>query len=431
MQKLADLNARGHAREDRADPEGGDVQPAARRIQSDRAALDTFPAILDQHASSSSRRRELARAAAAARAAVGEARRQASRHDQAAVGDPGCRRRSCRARSARSCSRCGTSTRRRWRRRTAWPARSNQQKGEALAMNRKAIDYGVLERDVQSSTQIYDSLLQRAKETGVSGELKTSNIRVVDAAETAARGRSARRQALQPAARRSSAAPCSRCGLVFFFEYLDSRIKTPDEIRRTSGCRTSGMLPALDDKADGRVSAHQQRRARRTSARRSARSGPTCCSRRREEGARSLVVTSTGPGRGQDAGGEQPRRSRSRRPASACCSIDADMRKPKVHDDLRARAGARPLEPAGRQREGQRGGAQDRASPGLWVMPAGRIPPNPAELLGSQRFRDFLDVAEGALRLGHHRHAAGDGGDRRVARRAPWRPACCSSSARR
>jgi capsular exopolysaccharide synthesis family protein len=27
---------------------------------------------------------------------------------------------------------------------------------------------------------------------------------------------------------------------------------------------------------------------------------------------------------------------------------------------------------------------------GLWVLAAGRIPPNPAELIGSQRFRDFL-----------------------------------------
>jgi succinoglycan biosynthesis transport protein ExoP len=59
----------------------------------------------------------------------------------------------------------------------------NQQKGEALSMNRKAIDYGVLERDVESTKGIYNSLMQRAKETGVSGELKTSNIRVVDAAE--------------------------------------------------------------------------------------------------------------------------------------------------------------------------------------------------------------------------------------------------------
>ena len=30
------------------------------------------------------------------------------------------------------------------------------------------------------------------------------------------------------------------------------------------------------------------------------------------------------------------------------------------------------------------------AIPGLWVLTSGRIPPNPAELLGSQRFKDFL-----------------------------------------
>ena len=36
---------------------------------------------------------------------------------------------------------------------------------------------------------------------------------------------------------------------------------------------------------------------------------------------------------------------------------------------------------------------------GLWLLTAGRNPPNPAELLGSQRFKDFLASLEGALRL--------------------------------
>ena len=59
----------------------------------------------------------------------------------------------------------------------------DQQKTEALAMNRKAIAYSVLERDVESGTQLYNNLLQRTKETGVTGELRTSNIRIVDPAE--------------------------------------------------------------------------------------------------------------------------------------------------------------------------------------------------------------------------------------------------------
>ena len=57
------------------------------------------------------------------------------------------------------------------------------QKTEALGLNRKGIEYSVLQREAESNRQVYESLLQRTKETGISGELKTSNIRVVDAAE--------------------------------------------------------------------------------------------------------------------------------------------------------------------------------------------------------------------------------------------------------
>src|SRR5262249_42900736 len=58
-----------------------------------------------------------------------------------------------------------------------------QQKREALELNRKGIAYGVLARDAASNRQIFESLMQRTKETGISGELKTSNIRIVDPAE--------------------------------------------------------------------------------------------------------------------------------------------------------------------------------------------------------------------------------------------------------
>jgi uncharacterized protein involved in exopolysaccharide biosynthesis len=57
-----------------------------------------------------------------------------------------------------------------------------QQKREALDLNRKGIEYGVLARDATSNRQIFESLMQRTKETGIAGELRTSNIRVVDAA---------------------------------------------------------------------------------------------------------------------------------------------------------------------------------------------------------------------------------------------------------
>ena len=87
VQKLADLNAAVTKRQDRADPEGGAVQPAAQPCENNPAALDTFPAILDQHLHPAAEGRAGA-APAAARAAVGEVRRQAPRHHQGRVGDP-------------------------------------------------------------------------------------------------------------------------------------------------------------------------------------------------------------------------------------------------------------------------------------------------------------------------------------------------------
>ena len=59
----------------------------------------------------------------------------------------------------------------------------NTQKTDALSLNRTGIEYGVLRREAESNKQMYEVLMQRAKETGISGELKTSNIRIVDPAE--------------------------------------------------------------------------------------------------------------------------------------------------------------------------------------------------------------------------------------------------------
>ena len=47
----------------------------------------------------------------------------------------------------------------------------NQQKQEAQVLNRAGIQYGVLQRDATANRQMFESLLQRTQETGVSEEL--------------------------------------------------------------------------------------------------------------------------------------------------------------------------------------------------------------------------------------------------------------------
>jgi capsular exopolysaccharide synthesis family protein len=263
----------------------------------------------------------------------------------------------------------------------------DQQKGEALTMNRKAIDYGVLERDVESSKQIYESLMQRAKETGVSTELKTSNIRIVDRAETPRKPYSP--DYVMNLLLGLLGGGTLGVGLAFFFEYLDSHIKTPDEIRAHLKMPALGMLPEVNSKhlsegayplLGGKISQGfaEAFRAVRTNIIFSS----------AEEGTRTLVVTSTGPGEGKTTFSANLAISLAQA-GQRVLLIDADMRKPKLHQafGVAQEPGLSNLL-VGTAKSSQC--VRRTRSAGLWVLPAGKIPPNPAELLGSQRFRDFL-----------------------------------------
>ena len=262
----------------------------------------------------------------------------------------------------------------------------DQQKSEAQGMNRKAIDYGVLDRDVQSSKQIYESLLQRAKETGVSSELKTSNIRIVDAAE----------RPREPASPRKTlnlslaiiVGGILAVALAFFFEYVDSRIKSPDEIRTYLGLSPLGMVPAIQSgtwKGEGPLISNgvppgfaEALRAVRTNVLFSS----------AEEGARTLVITSTGPGEGKTMIAANLAIGLAQA-GQRVLLIDADMRCPRIHDLFRQK-----------QEPGLSNLMVGHVAPsacirkssvlGLWLLTAGRVPPNPAELLSSHRFSEFV-----------------------------------------
>jgi capsular exopolysaccharide synthesis family protein len=101
------------------------------------------------------------------------------------------------------------------------------------------------------------------------------------------------------------------------------------------------------------------------------------------------VVVSTGPGEGKTLVSANLAIALAQAGRSVIL-IDADMRRPTVHAVL---GGAQ--EPGlsnvlvGDAKPSQ--AVQSSKVGGLWVLPAGRIPPNPAELLGSTRFKILLE----------------------------------------
>ena len=267
------------------------------------------------------------------------------------------------------------------------------QKADALALNRKGIEYGVLRREAESNRQIYEALMQRSKETGISGELKTSNVRVVDHAEVP-------QQPVRPAKALNLllgllGGLLAGVGLAFFVDYLDDRIKNPEEIRRYLGLNFLGLVPGLTVKYEknGRPSTpSSELLLGMGEAFRGIRTNVTFATA--ENGMRSLIVTSTQPGEGKSVVANNLAVSLAQT-GQRVLLVDTDLRKPRQHDLFNL-----PQEPglsnllAGQSKPTD--AVRQSGVPNLWVLPSGTIPPNPAELLGSPRCKGLLAV------LGQH-----------------------------
>jgi capsular exopolysaccharide synthesis family protein len=381
VQKLTDLNAAvTRAKTERIQKEAAYQQ--IRAVQSDRAALDTLPAIV-ANAFVQQQKGELANLERE-RAQLSET--LGPRHPD--MLKLGLAIETAEAKISTEIATVVESMRNDYEQALAQEKSLNsalgQQKLEALELNRKGIEYGVLARDAAANRQVFESLMQRTKETGISGELRTSNIRIVDAAEIP----------------RSPSAPNTRndlllallggaafaIGLTFFLEYVDNRIKSPDEVKQYLGLSFLGMVPALFDKTIENPMINNGVPGIFSESFRALRSNLLFSSA--EEGGRSLVVTSTGPGEGKTVVATNIAMALAQT-GERVLLVDADMRRPRVHEVF-----GRPQKPGlsnvlvGDAKASEV--VHDTAVSGLSVIPAGVNPPNPAELLGSKRFKDLV-----------------------------------------
>lgn len=267
----------------------------------------------------------------------------------------------------------------------ALQASLNQQRAEAQEINRAAVKYGVLERDAATNQTMFSGLLQRSRETDIAGDLRTSNIRIVDVAEVP---RTPATPNIRSNARLSiGGGLLFAIGLAFFFEYLDSRIKEPEEIKKVLGLPFLGMVPAFKRKdvvgqsllGSGMPAAFNEsfRTIRTNLVFATASPGP-----------KTVLVTSTGPGEGKSVVSTNLAVALAQN-NSRVLLIDADMRRPMTHEFFGAQR-----EPGLSNVLVANAKASDAVRrtlvPNLWLLPCGKLPPNPAELLGSRRFQEFI-----------------------------------------
>ena len=382
VQRVADLNAAvTRARTERIEKQS--LHDQILKIQHDRAALDTFPAILNNTFIQQLKVQlsELHRQKAQLSDKLG------SRHPdmvrlQSAI-DSGESRLSSEVGKVVMALRNDFLAAQAKER--ALQASLDQQRTEAQELNRASVQYGVLERDAASNQTMFSGLLQRSRETDISSELKTSNIRIVDPAEIPTAPSSPDLKRLTYMSLFSGA--LFAVGLALLFERLDSRIKDPQELKSVLGLGYLGMVPAFkvkDLKGAPLLTAGMPNDF--AEAFKGIRTNLMFAST--STAPKTILVTSTGPGEGKSVVSANIALSFAQANMRVLL-IDGDMRRPKIHEFYGVKR-----EPGLSNVLVGNAKASDAVrrtkTPNLWLLPCGKLPPNPAELLGSKRFQEFI-----------------------------------------
>jgi len=266
-----------------------------------------------------------------------------------------------------------------------------RQKAESLDLNKKAVQYGVLQREAESSRNMYEMLIKRFKETSLTEEMKTGNIRVIDKAETP-------QFPVKPRKKRNLLLAVIvglflGMGTAFFLEYLDNTVKLPEEVKEVLKIPYLGPVPAFSKNGmpegvpKALVAIHLPT-SNVTESYRGIRTGILFSSP--DNPPQVILMTSSGPLEGKTTSATN---------LSVCMAnaesrvllMDCDMRRPRIHKVFNVNGtiglssllvGTHSLKDA------------IVASPvkGLDILPAGPIPPNPSEIVGSKKMGQLLTV---------------------------------------
>jgi capsular exopolysaccharide synthesis family protein len=286
----------------------------------------------------------------------------------------------------------------------------------------KSIQYNIKKREVDTNRQLFEGLTQRLKEANVSAGMQASNIRVVDQAEVPLKPATPR--VLLNLALAMVLGFGLGLGLAFFQEYLDNTLKTPEDVERYVHLPTLGVIPAVGGKETGKLGygygygygyghGHRSRKqlpettaskqteitprpelvgAKGSSpiaeAYRSLRTSILLSTAERPP--RVILVTSGQMGEGKTTTVVNLGITLAQL-GSRTLVIDSDMRKPRLAQLLQMKNSAVGLSTYLAGHSSLDETVFSTEIPNLYAVPCGPVPPNPAELVSSDRMRQLLE----------------------------------------
>ena len=283
-----------------------------------------------------------------------------------------------------------------------------QAKNEAVRQNQDAIQYNLLKGDVDTNKALYQDFLNKSNQAQAQVVEQQNNLRVIEPAQIPGAPIGPRRMfTIMIGLLLSTAAGV---GLAFLLDYLDNTIKTVEDVSRYAQLPALSVVPAVaggsrrrlaakgrraigngnssrhaDSEAayqlatlDNQSSAAEAYRVLRTSVLLSAAGRPP----------KTILITSGQPGEGKTTTVVNTAISLAQMGASVLI-IDCDLRRPTTHKVLgvdHAQGLSTYL-----SRDVQLDELIQRLPiANLSLLPCGPVPPNPAELIISEKMKDLL-----------------------------------------
>ena len=267
------------------------------------------------------------------------------------------------------------------------------QEKDSIDFERKLVEYQILRREVDTNQDLYQSLLQRIKEIGVSATLTSTNIQVLD-------------RAVLPKAPSSPNKPrnlvlalaiglLGGLGAAFFVEYLDNTVTDAEEIERRMRLAPLGIIPFQKKTAHPRVllESHSNERGPVAEAFRSL--GTFILFSSAERPPKTILITSPSKSEGKTTVASNTAVTLTKYVGKVII-IDCDLRKSCLHRVFGMENGAGLSNYlSGNMEFGDKELIRKTHVENLDIILAGPVSPNPSELLSSARMEELLKTLSG------------------------------------
>lgn len=268
----------------------------------------------------------------------------------------------------------------------ALQAQVNALKGDVLDLRDRSVQYNILMREVDTSRTLYDGLLQRYKEIGVTGGISANNISIIDRAIPA--NEPSKPRLIVNLALAILLGLALGAAAALLLEALDETLATPDDVENKLGLPILAVIPLVEKG----ISPNEALRDPRSPVSEAYYSLRTALQFSTPHGApASMVVTSSRPAEGKSTTAYATAASLAR-VGKRVLLADGDLRNPSMHRVIGTDndAGMSNVLAGGRKVSDL---ARPTDVPHLDFIPCGPLPPNPAELWGGDGLRRMLAEA--------------------------------------